>query len=114
MLDAERAVLGIDHAMVGRALAEHWKFPALLQKAIENHHAPNANDANSLSAVVHVASCMVHALDLACNEQDRVPPVSASAWKTLNLGQDVLAQVYRETERQFEEACHILVSTQTK
>ena len=72
------------------------------------------NDASALAAVVHVADCIVHALDLAGDEQDVVPAVSAPAWKNLSLGQEVLAQVYRETEMQFEEACQILVSAPSK
>ncbi len=114
LLEAEHAVLQIDHAMIGRALAEHWKFPVLLQKAIENHHTPDGGDSASLAAIVHVADCIVHALDLSGDERDLVPPVSAATWNSLNLSQEMLAQVFRETEMQFEEACHILVSTQAK
>lgn len=114
MLDAERAVLQIDHATIGRALAEHWKFPALLQKAIENHHTPDGGDPASLATIVHVADGIVHALDLSGSEHDVVPVVSAAAWNGLKLEQEVLAQVFRETEMQFEEACQILVSTQEK
>ncbi len=109
MLEAERTVLGIDHAMVGRALAEHWKFPVLLQKAIDNHHTPDTSDAASLSSIVHVADGIFPALDLSGDEQDLVPPVSLAAWTALGLEQEVLMRVFRETDAQFEEACQILV-----
>lgn len=109
MLEAERAVLGLDHTTVGRALAEHWKFPLLLQKAIESHHAPDAQEPGSLAAVVHVADCMVHALDLSGHVDDLVPPLSAAAWNGMKLDQEALSRVFRETEAQFEEACKILI-----
>lgn len=39
--DAEMAVLGIDHSMVGRLLAEHWAFHPTLVDAINHHHSRN-------------------------------------------------------------------------
>lgn len=110
LLEAERAVLSIDHAMVGRALAEHWKFPLLMQKAIDDHHVPGALEAGSLTALTHVADAIAHALDLSGDEDDLVPPISAAAWSSLNLDREIMLQVFRETEMQFEEACQILVS----
>lgn len=110
LIEAERTVLGLDHAMVGRALAEYWKFPVLMQKAIESHHAPELQGAGSLACIVHVADCIAHALDLSGDDRDLVPPVSELAWNGLNLDQEARMRVYRETEMQFEEACQILVS----
>ncbi len=41
--DAERTVLGADHTVAGRRLAERWRLPASLQRAIWLHHlAPEA------------------------------------------------------------------------
>jgi HD-like signal output (HDOD) protein len=65
MLAAERSVLGIDHTQVGRALAQHWKFPELIQRSIGNHHAPMGADLGEIPSVVHVANVIVHALDIA-------------------------------------------------
>lgn len=38
LIEAERAVLGIDHAAIGKMLAEKWSFPTGLSEAIGNHH----------------------------------------------------------------------------
>ncbi len=38
--EAEREVLGIDHAELGGKVAEHWKFPTPLLLAIQYHHTP--------------------------------------------------------------------------
>lgn len=41
--DAERAILGVDHTVAGRRLAERWRLPRELQDAIWLHHlAPDA------------------------------------------------------------------------
>ncbi len=83
-LEAEAAVLGIDHAAVGGALAERWNLPASLREAMAQHHAPEeAVDKNT--ALIHVADIMAHALDLTQVADDLVPRLSASAWNQLGL-----------------------------
>ena len=40
-LDAEEAVLGINHADLGGKIAEHWNFPVEITEAIAYHHRPD-------------------------------------------------------------------------
>jgi putative nucleotidyltransferase with HDIG domain len=110
LIEAERAVLGIDHAQVGRELARHWKFPELTCRAIANHHAPMAQDHGDIPAVVHVANVIAHALDLAGNEDESVPPLSQGAWDSLRLDAASLRAVFAAAEAEFEEACQILAA----
>ncbi|MFH1699955.1 MAG: HDOD domain-containing protein [Candidatus Zixiibacteriota bacterium] len=42
-LDAERKIMGIDHAMIGQMLAEKWGFPKILIDAIGGHHNSISN-----------------------------------------------------------------------
>lgn len=106
---AEQAVLGIDHAMVGQALAGYWKFPQEIQLAIGRHHMLEQSGHSALISLLHVADAIVHALDLALDEKEVVPPVSTTAWNSLGLGQEAFLQVFDETEQQFDEMCQILV-----
>jgi putative nucleotidyltransferase with HDIG domain len=51
-VEAERALLGTDHAAVGAAIAGHWKFPEEVADAIARHHsAPFVNPTVLLDAV---------------------------------------------------------------
>jgi HD-like signal output (HDOD) protein len=111
-LEAERAVLGLEHATVGSALAAHWKFPPLIQKAIANHHFPGADDTGSLAAITHLSDCIVHALDLSNDDEDQVPTLLPAIWNKFNFAQDILDEIYHDTEVQFEEACKILLTMQ--
>ncbi len=43
-LEAENEVLGIDHAVLGGMIAEHWHFPAEIRDAIAYHHRPDLLD----------------------------------------------------------------------
>lgn len=112
LLDAELAVLGVPHTIVGGALAAHWKFPLLMQKAIESHHDRAHGTMPSLAGLVHIADAIAHGLDLSGIDDDIVPPVSAETWNSLGLSQDIADGIFCETEAQFEEACQILLSMQ--
>jgi putative nucleotidyltransferase with HDIG domain len=110
LLEVERELLGVDHVMAGTALAEHWHFSDTMLHAIAYHHEPEAPGAGFLAAIVHVANAIVHALDLARDENELVPPVSMVAWTALGLSQEAYLHVFRETEMQFEEMSNILLT----
>jgi putative nucleotidyltransferase with HDIG domain len=108
-IDAERAVLGIDHVAAGVALAEHWNFSATMRGAIEHHHAPELQGAGFLASVIHVADAIAHALDLACIADELVPPVSAVAWHALRLDEQSCRRVLAQTQTQFDAMAPVLL-----
>lgn len=109
LLEAERQVLGVDHVAAGIALAGHWNFSDTMQLAIAHHHDPEAPGAGFLATIVHVANAIVHALDIARDEDDLVPAVSSVAWTALGLNEESYLHAFRETELQFEEIASILM-----
>jgi HD-like signal output (HDOD) protein len=109
IVEAERAVFGLDHAQVGSTLAAHWKFPAAIQAAVAGHHTLAEPDMISLPLTIYVANILAHALDLSGQEDDLVPPMSHQAWRTLALSDAACMDVFRETEQAYREMCQILV-----
>lgn len=109
VLEAERAVLGVDHVDAGVALGQRWHFSETMTTAIAYHHDPDAPGAGMLATIVHVANAIVHALDVAREEDDLVPAVSSAAWAALGLNEEACLHVFRETELQFEEITLILM-----
>ncbi len=103
---AETAIMGLDHAAVGGALAEHWKFPDAMQQAIGEHHQPAA--ACRLGLVIHLADAIAHALDLSGTEDDLVPPVDMLAFTELGLSDAALLRVFKTGETDFAAACLVL------
>jgi putative nucleotidyltransferase with HDIG domain len=99
-LQAERAVLGVDHVDAGVALAEHWQFSDTMRQAIAYHHAPDLHGAGFLAAIVHVADAIVHALDLAGDADEVVPRISSVAWDAMGLNEEAYLHLYLETEQQ--------------
>jgi putative nucleotidyltransferase with HDIG domain len=61
-VEAEHAVIGIDHTELGAKIAEHWNFSPAMVDLIRNHHTPqtSAFDARN-AAVVYLADaiCMM-------------------------------------------------------
>lgn len=110
LIDAERALLGVDHVTAGAALAEHWNFSDTMRLAITWHHDPEQAGAGFLATIIHVANAIVHALDIAREEDDLVPQVSAVAWNALGLNEEAYLHVFRETELQFGEIASVLMA----
>ncbi len=98
-LEAERAVLGTDHAAIGRLITEQWHFSPKLVAAIAGHHEPpdEADARPSLSDLVHVADNIAHALDLSKLEGDAVPLLSMTAWTRLGLDEIKCQRVFAQT-----------------
>ncbi|HET7774733.1 MAG TPA: HDOD domain-containing protein [Azospira sp.] len=108
LLTAERDVLGLDHATVGRALAERWRFAPSIQEAVAFHHAPEEATATSLAGLVHVADVMAHALDLCPREDELVPPLSSVAWNRLGISWPRFKTLLSKVEDQFDDVCSAL------
>lgn len=108
-LQAERAVLGVDHVDAGVALAEHWNFSDTMRQAIAYHHTPDMPGAGFLSAIVHIADAVVHALDLAGEPDDVVPRIANVAWDAMGLNEEAYLDLFHETELQFGDMSAILM-----
>ncbi|MFD2366777.1 HDOD domain-containing protein [Pseudoduganella sp. GCM10020061] len=109
LLEAERAVLGADHMTAGAALARHWNFSETMTLPIALHHEPESKGAGFLTAIVHVADAMVHALDIGGDKDEIAPAVSPVAWAALALNEETCLHVFRETELQFAEISELLL-----
>jgi putative nucleotidyltransferase with HDIG domain len=83
--EAEREVLGVDHAQTGAALLESWNVPAELVEAVANHHQPVLTPRPRLSAVTHLANCLAHLVGSAPGWEGYAMRVDEQVIKTLGL-----------------------------
>jgi putative nucleotidyltransferase with HDIG domain len=58
--EAEKEVLGTDHAEAGGALLQAWNLPEDIIEAVTNHHRPIMEPHPKLSAIAHAADCIAH------------------------------------------------------
>jgi putative nucleotidyltransferase with HDIG domain len=59
-VEAEKQVLGTDHAEVGAALLQNWRLPEQIIEGVRNHHDPLLKPRPALSAVAYMANVMAH------------------------------------------------------
>jgi putative nucleotidyltransferase with HDIG domain len=64
-VEAERCMLGADHAEVGAALLYIWRLPEFIVEAVAMHHRPAIKPVARLSALASVANTLAHASDAA-------------------------------------------------
>jgi len=108
MLEAERAVLGTDHAALGSQVAARWHFGAAIVDAIRLHHEPPAAAQATMMDVIHIADGMAHALDLAGDPNEMVPPLDPTAWNRTGLTQGQMLLILEGTETEVDGLCEAL------
>jgi putative nucleotidyltransferase with HDIG domain len=65
--EAERRILGVDHAEIGASVTEGWDLPEVITWAARHHHAPNdvpPGVDQLLVDLVHCADGLAHSLGL--------------------------------------------------
>ena len=91
-LEAERLILGTDHAALSAEALAIWKLPTELQKAVRDHHAPIKGH---LSMAISVADECVNRLGLSIRPPLEKPDASAS---DAELCAPVLSQIGLESD----------------
>ncbi len=94
LLEAEKILLGMDHAELGASILTRWLQPDSLVRAVANHHVPEDPSSTALSCLVHLADVCTHALGSAYGWGENAPP----AIKT-NRAMDVLKVDSSDLER---------------
>lgn len=59
-VEAEREIIGTDHADVGGCLLQRWELPQKIVKAVAMHHKPDYSSENCLSAVTCLSDTIVN------------------------------------------------------
>lgn len=86
LLDAERRVLGLNHAEIGARLATRWKLPERLIDTIRYHHTPDkATEDPVLAGTVHLAETLSWAVGAGAGIGDYSFDVSAAAFALTGL-----------------------------
>ncbi|MES2036342.1 MAG: HDOD domain-containing protein [Pseudomonadota bacterium] len=101
--EAEKQILGIDHAMVGETLATQWNFSEVMIKAISGHHHPEKPGLGFLATIIHVADGIAHALGVTTTPDLAPPEITGQSWESLGLDQTVLDEVLAEAASEFEK-----------
>ena len=79
----ERAVLGVDHALVGTHIAAHWRLPAAIVGAIAQQDTPLARgQAPTLGQIAGAADRLIEAFETGADPAAAGAGGAAEAWAT--------------------------------
>jgi putative nucleotidyltransferase with HDIG domain len=101
--EAERDMLGFDHAILGGMLLRRWRFPENLEKAVRHHHGRPSQLMAPMPAAVHVADAVAGALGLGSSGEIYAPQLCPTAWDTLALTPERLTTMTASAESQIED-----------
>lgn len=96
-VESERSLLGIDHAEVGRWMAQQWQFPVEMQEAIAWHHSFTASTA-SLPHVVAGANAVVHAMEKNLAPSDAKHLLGLLSWQRQSWDEVMLARLMQRVQ----------------
>lgn len=102
--EAERQLMGLDHADVGGELARQWQLPPLLEECIAYHHdIEKAKRYPRETALVHIANIAAQMAELDSLNPDDVPPINPLAWEITGLDESSIEPAVREAQAEVAE-----------
>jgi putative nucleotidyltransferase with HDIG domain len=103
---AERQVMGFDHAEVGGELARQWKLPPMLEECIEFHHKVDSELRFPREvALVHIANILALMAEVKTLDPSDVAPIDSRAWEMAGLDADeVIEAAVGEAQEEIAEA----------
>ena len=110
---AEREVLGIDHAEVGAILLKSWGIGGVIHDAVRWHHEPEQAPESSrpVAQVVHIAGQIVNLAGIGGGTDGSQYHPSQQALDDLNIRPKQVEQVMRETLLQLDALQSLTLQT---
>lgn len=107
-VQAERKILGFDHARLGAILLRKWNFPLNLALAVLHHHEPSRGEPRGEAAVVHLADILSKVLGYGGTPVFFVQPLDSGVWESLGLAAKDLAGLEADLDARFDETLAML------
>lgn len=97
-VEAERDILGTDHAVVGAALAVAWHFPEDVADAIRRHHSTDFTNPTVMLDVVAVANVVAKTIDVGLGAEGLNLVVDPGSCQRLGLDYAAFGRVCLQTD----------------
>jgi len=103
--EAEQRLLGIDHAMVGFELAQHWNLPETLAHIIRYHHTPSQapSDFKYYAYCVHLGDIIAMMAGCGTGADTLYYPLDDNYVNFIELSNDDLHLLVLEVEDEFQK-----------
>ena len=88
VLDAEKAILGFDHAEIASEICRKWQIRENVTLAIQYHHYPSLSEGSELAHIVHAADYLVRLSGLGYEDDDLMYELEEGAREFLSFKQE--------------------------
>jgi HD-like signal output (HDOD) protein len=106
LIEAEKSIIGFDHAEIMSRACRLWRFPEVQVTAIRYHHQPSCSEENMLACMIHLADVLAKSAGYAAGLPADPDPIAPAILKFLNIRQpelDGLAGALADDVRKIEE-----------
>lgn len=111
IIEAEKEVLGFDHAAIGEQLAIKWNLPSSIKNVIKFHHSGIAAGTNEkLVAAIHIGDIIARTLNLGYPGDNLVPEPNEIVVEKLKLNKNFFSETFTGILKDFELTSKLLLS----
>ncbi|HUH66326.1 MAG TPA: HDOD domain-containing protein, partial [Syntrophales bacterium] len=105
----EREVIGFDHSDFGRALAQMWNLPEILEEMIAYHHTPaDAKEHPFEAYIMHMADYVAQEMELGDSGEQYIPPLDKKVYRITGVPQNLLPTISEPLKAGFEDVVRSL------
>jgi putative nucleotidyltransferase with HDIG domain len=106
-VDAERELFGVDHTIVGAAMAEAWSFPDAIVDAIRRHHCPRLEPATVLLDAVVLANVVAKTIETGLGAEGLNFAVDPGSYERLGVDFKRFGRICLRTDSAVQEAVRL-------
>ena len=103
-LEAERELLGTDHAAVGAAMAVAWRFPPEVSDAIRRHHSPPFSNSCAVLDAVCLANVVAKTIEAGLGADGLNFAVDPLSYRRLGVDYPTFGRVCLQTDAALRDA----------
>ncbi|MDR3569800.1 MAG: HDOD domain-containing protein [Syntrophobacteraceae bacterium] len=97
--ELEQRMFGFNHALVGGAITNQWRFAANIEEAIADHHQLDAATSPAeLTQIVSAANCLCHKLSVGPTKKPDLDLTRVKSLKALGLTPERIEKILSEVE----------------
>lgn len=103
--ESEKAVIGLDHALVGKWMAEKWNLPPELRSGIASHHHPELEEEEVVIAyIIFAANILCKKKGVGFSGDEVIKPLSKEARELLSLNEEGETLIMEALDKELKEA----------
>ena len=105
IFEAEKSIIGFDHAEIMSRACRLWRFPEVQVTAIRYHHQPSCSEENKLACMIHLADVLAKTAGFAAGppgDLDQIAPGILELLKLQKQGLDAIASGVADDVRKIE------------